>query len=293
MWNYGVHDIFGRLMERRRRLVPGEIWVITPFAAAPRPETDAFADRASCHYKITQVCCIISELFSNTEPCLYSLCYLSVTLSSGGIAMPTWLKITCVTVKAGTYPSADHVLPVRPRPWPTSHTVRAIYTSSDRLNFVDDLWKADSTCSTRKPQIVVLNVGSNDLAHIAHPDPASVIALIDKIVTFAKHLQSEYGVSVIVINSVLPRDGNMQCNADTFLTNSNHFNTMLEQWCDSVEGLVFNHMRGFYRHYVDKKEVPLPVSHWTSDGIHCNETYARKFHQRLRFAILHATTILD
>ena len=44
--------------------------------------------------------------------------------------------------------------------------VSGLFTALQNINLVSDLWKAESTVVVLKPEIVLLHVGSNDLAHL-------------------------------------------------------------------------------------------------------------------------------
>ena len=111
------------------------------------------------------------------------------------------------------------------------------------------------------------------------------------VVAFAKQLVCAYGVEIVIFNSMVPRDSrNMKCDAPTFSANMAYFNNIL---CDAAEhdkNLRYNHLRGFSKQKVNKKDMFLPVSTWSHDGIHCNPTYMAKYLQRLRFAIMNATS---
>ena len=167
--------------------------------------------------------------------------------------------------------------------------VRGVYTSSQRINLISDLWKSESTAISIRPSFVLLHVGSNDLAQMTHVNKTSAKNSAMLVVDFANSLVNDLGVNWVIFNSVVPRDSsNMQCSADVFSTNINHFNSVLLKEADKHKHLIYNHLRGFYKVKVDNKDLPLAISTWSHDGIHCNETAMAKYVQRTRFGIISA-----
>ena len=105
------------------------------------------------------------------------------------------------------------------------------FTSSQNIDLVSDLWKAESTVVAISPQIVLLHIGSNDLAHFIQDDKSAIITISTSLVDFAKWLLDYFEVRFMIINSMVPRDShNMCCSADTFLTNTTHFSRKLGVW---------------------------------------------------------------
>ena len=112
------------------------------------------------------------------------------------------------------------------------------------------------------------------------------------VVDFAEYLHKQLHVECVIINSVVPRNSkNMSCSAEVFRANMAHFNAVIENYCVSSrkQGLIYNHLRGFFNHKINKRDVPLAPEVWTTDGIHCNP---EKYKLRVRFAIMDATTRL-
>ena len=167
--------------------------------------------------------------------------------------------------------------------------VRGVYTSSQRINLISDLWKSESTAISIRPSFVLLHVGSNDLAQMTHVNKTSAENSAMLVVDFANSLVNDLGVNRVIFNSVVPRDSsNMRCTADVFSTNMHHFNSVLLKEADKHKHLIYNHLHGFYKVKVDNKDLPLAISTWSHDGIHCNETAMTKYVQRTRFGIISA-----
>ena len=164
-----------------------------------------------------------------------------------------------------------------------AHCVRTLYS----INLVSDLWKTDESTVSIEPDIVALSLGSNDLAQMRAVDPDMVESLSATIIHFAQELLTKYTVKSIIINSIVPRTHRILSTPAAFRANMEHFNSILSQWCDKNDNATYNHFRGFYAHYEkDNTQSPLPVSHWSNDGNHPNDTFMDKFLQRLRFAIM-------
>ena len=115
--------------------------------------------------------------------------------------------------------------------------VSGLFTASQNINLVCDLWKAESTVVAIRPEIVLLHVGSNDLAHIVQDDVSAVAAIATSVVDFAKRLLDHFGVRFVFINSMVPRNSNnMSCSADVFLKNMTHFNRKVRHLSEAVQG---------------------------------------------------------
>ena len=143
--------------------------------------------------------------------------------------------------------------------------VSGLFTASQNINLVCDLWKAESTVVAIRPEIVLLHVGSNDLAHIVQDDELAFAAIATFVVDFAKGLLDHFGVRFVIINSMVQRNSNnMSCSADVFLKNMTHFNRKIRHLSEAVQGVSYNHLHGFYRRKVQNKDVALPISCWES-----------------------------
>ena len=142
------------------------------------------------------------------------------------------------------------------------------------------------------PSIVLLHVGSNDLAHVVTVNPMKTLELATLVVDFAEYLHKQLHVECVIINSVVPRNSNnMSCSAEVFRANMAHFNAVIENYCVSSrkQGLIYNHLRGFFNHKINKRNVPPAPEVWTTDGIHCHPEWMAKYKLRVRFAIMDAT----
>ena len=170
-----------------------------------------------------------------------------------------------------------------------AHRVRRIYTSAEWIYLISDLRKSESTIVSVTPKIALIHAGSNDLTQLHQVNEGQAEAAAMLVVAFAKQLVCDYGVEIVIFNSMVPQDShNMNCDTPTFSANMPYFNNILYDTAEHDKHLHFNHLRGFYKQKVNNKDMFLPVSTWSHDGIHCNPTYMAKYLQRLRFAIMNA-----
>ena len=125
-----------------------------------------------------------------------------------------------------------------------------------------------------RPQVVLLEFGSNDLACGAEPLPVA-----SAIVALAKELVS-LGVRRTIIFGPLIRTANLSVTLDIMTANSRRCNTILYHLCDVEKQLEFRTHNGFW---------DVPVHQWSRDGIHPNTQEGRRKHKRsIRFAALEA-----
>jgi len=160
-----------------------------------------------------------------------------------------------------------------------------VYTCAQHLNMVYHLPEYTHTIMKTSPSIVVLDIGSNDLAHITDVQPDISLQLATQIVQFAKSL-IDYGVKLILINSILPRTGRISCSPEVFTKNAQSTNSYLKQLTDVEQRIKFNKLRGFFG--TDQAySSPPTVETWSNDGIHCNKNGSEQLYaKRLRHGLL-------
>ena len=114
------------------------------------------------------------------------------------------------------------------------HRVTGLYTAANDINLIEHLNKAEATVRNVMPSIVLLHVGSNDLAHAVTVNPMETLELATLVVDFAEYLPKQLHVECVIINSVVPRNSNnMSCSAEVFRANMAHFNAVIENYCVS------------------------------------------------------------
>ena len=163
------------------------------------------------------------------------------------------------------------------------HHVRRIYTHSNYIVTIKDLARCAILVSNIKPKIVMIDIGSNDIAHITKVNPALMLNLATQLTDFASQLSTE----VVILNGILPRTAGISADVVTFQKNSDLYNTFLKNICDTSKNMVYNKLRGFTHTWIDNVEHSRPVSDWSTDGIHCNTTQSMKqYRTRVKQAIL-------
>ena len=159
----------------------------------------------------------------------------------------------------------------------------AAYTVGDDIVLVSDLPRSRRDVRALGPAVVVVDIGPNDIARLTAVDHGAMLRLAMDVHKFAMSLD----VAMVVLNAVLPRTDRLTCSPDIFLTNAKSNNKILCNLAGS-EGspcVVFNQMRGFFGQSSGSGE--LPVSSWSSDGIHPNrEDSMRRYRNRIRQCIL-------
>ena len=159
-----------------------------------------------------------------------------------------------------------------------------VYTSSNLINFIDDLHTANSTIDQVRPQIVLIDIGSNDVAQLHTVAPNATLSLANRVFEFAQSLN----LPLVIINAILPRTSNIHSSAEIFRQNAANYNHALATICSSTDTIRYNKMRGFHYYYDhNDQQQHRPVTHWSTDGIHCDTELSKKqYRNRIRHAIL-------
>lgn len=167
--------------------------------------------------------------------------------------------------------------------WGISDHVRGVYTYCDGVVRIRDIDIALSTVRRVRPGVVLIDIGSNDLAHVDEVNPNLMLRLVTQLTDFALALPT----SKVVLNAILPRTGNITCAPEVFRENAEHFNNFLFNICDPPSKIVFHRPRGFWMTHVGGKERVCEVHEWSTDGIHCNMPASMgRYRARTRRAVL-------
>jgi hypothetical protein len=168
-----------------------------------------------------------------------------------------------------------------------SDFITSVYTESDNLNFIGDLDRSYTSICHVDPMVVVIDIGSNDIAQCFSGDPWAMLALATQVHDFATSIQKGALHPLIIINAVIPRINNMQCDPQTFRINAMQYNKCLGVLCDTKDGIVINKMRGFNFTNTDRQEQPREVISWSNDGIHPDMPGSmERYRNRVRHCIL-------
>ena len=167
------------------------------------------------------------------------------------------------------------------------NTFGAVYTESSGLNLVDQLVQASNLITSTRPSAAILDIGSNDIAHVTTFDPNAMLELAVKVHNFA----SSMAPNLVIVHAVLPRTKLSWCSAEIFRKNAAQYNQCLRTLCEGTtdKALVFNGMRGFWHEETDAdgKSHPKLVNTWSDDGIHADTPNGMTAYQkRMRLCLL-------
>ena len=163
-----------------------------------------------------------------------------------------------------------------------SNHLRAIYTHCNYINLIKDLPRCAAITQKIEPSIVVIDIGSNDLANIKTRDHIKMLQLATQVTDFAASIPAK----VVIIHAILPRTARITPSTETFQDNVDLYNNFLKNICETSDNLIYDKLRGFRNIWIDNVEYPLKVSDWSTDGIHCNSQSMKKYKARVRQAIL-------
>ena len=140
--------------------------------------------------------------------------------------------------------------------------------------------------------MVVIDIDTNDIARLTADDHVAILNLVTSVHEFARSLH----VSLVIVNVVIPHCKGLSCSPEVFMSNAKRYNSMLKTLAESSDNpsIVVNKMRGFFGDGLSQNA--LPVSRWSSDGIHannpesikrnCNRTSHRVLENLYRFVSL-------
>ena len=158
-----------------------------------------------------------------------------------------------------------------------------VYTAANDIVFIHELEHTRRTIATVKPGVVVIDIGTNDIARLTADDHVAILNLVTRVYEFARSLH----VSLVVVNAVIPRCKGLSCSPDVFMTNAKRYNSILKTLVENSDNpaIVVNKMRGFFGDGFSKNA--LPVLRWSSDGIHANNAESIKhYRNRTRHCVL-------
>ena len=155
-----------------------------------------------------------------------------------------------------------------------------VYTYCDHINFISDLNTFTSFIRVNNisPDIVVLDIGSNDLAKLKAFNRNACLNLAGEVFDICQTILSSTSTKCVVVKSVLPRTARIQSSPQTFSNNLDLYNHCIKQFCDTEPRINYIKTKGFYQHL---------VTTWSNDGIHCNKTSAQRYKIRLRHSLLY------
>ena len=124
------------------------------------------------------------------------------------------------------------------------HHVEGVYTYAGNVVMADDLTHSIPLIRAVRPNIVLMDIGSNDLANLHMTDHFSSLDLATRVFDKAKQYNEQCSVPMVIINSILPRSNNIACMANVFLGNAEHYNNVVSNYCDK-KNIIYNKQGDF------------------------------------------------
>ena len=115
------------------------------------------------------------------------------------------------------------------------------------------------------PEIVVVNMGTNDLCNIIRTGTGNPQQLAADMVAEAKYWRAHHGVETVVFMSVLRREAGYVGTPYTFTKLMGRFNDELARMTEAEPGLWLHHVEGFD---CRTDGTSMPVSEWSRDKSH-------------------------
>ena len=171
-----------------------------------------------------------------------------------------------------------------------THHFHKAYVAAQGVNLISDLCLpcCVDLVNFVEPDVVFIDIGSNDLANMAHEDPGAILTLVTSLTDYAATLRCK----VVILSTVLPRTARLAGSPELFDSIRTQYNTMLYHVCSASEKLAYHSHRGFEKAHtlVSGAEVTRTraVCEWSDDGIHCNAVAMPRYIQRVRQSILHS-----
>ena len=116
-----------------------------------------------------------------------------------------------------------------------------VYTVSDNIVFLDDLLNAAHFIIDSCPSVLLIDIGSNDVAHLIQRAPAQTLNLACRIMDVVGLVQAKS----TIVNAILPRTVNISCSPDVFLENSADYNNYMSNFAAVHDSVHYNKMKGF------------------------------------------------
>lgn len=170
-----------------------------------------------------------------------------------------------------------------------SRHLQGVYTCSENINLISHLSRTIPLLKQLKitPDIIMLQVASNDIAGFQSYQPQSCQQLVHQLRLYADLLFQSVGVKLIIFNSVLPRTARLAASPQVFEQNLTSFNQQLKDACaHSNANIKFHKLRGFYGLSGSDSTTPA-VTTWSDDGIHCAGPAENHYEARIRHGLLY------
>ena len=164
------------------------------------------------------------------------------------------------------------------------HHFKRLYTISQGVIFIRDLYQHVQNIDqfVSNPTVIILDIGSNDLAQLHRSTPDRCLKLASELVDMAETLTLHRLIKLVIIHSVVPRFSRINSTIDNFYKNFVSFNKYVQHLCSITDSVQYHKLRGFFH----RNRTSSHSTWWTSDGIHCNARGLDTYKARLRHGLL-------
>ena len=166
------------------------------------------------------------------------------------------------------------------------------FTMAEGITFVSHLPHANNYLSSISPRVLIIDIGSNDMARLQTVDRPTAESLAYQTIQFALNSTADR----VIINAVIPRTAGLSCpDGEVFFQNMTMYNDRVREACDNhVHFLIFNKQQGFtFTNANGNIPHRRPVSDWSTDGIHCSGQSMATYVSRLHGTVLDAVKSLN
>jgi hypothetical protein len=173
-----------------------------------------------------------------------------------------------------------------------THRYKRIYTHASNITFIADLVRDIDHILSVRPDNILLNIGSNDLAALFDDfTEAQVIAIAHQLRDFIQFSVPNH--IIVVCMGVVPRLQGINSTPANFREAARIFNTEMQLLEDQARNmhepsnLRFNKMRGWDFVQVNNQHIELDPRSWCNNaGIHPrDDVYTTKFKESVKRAL--------
>ena len=140
-----------------------------------------------------------------------------------------------------------------------------------------------------QPDLVILNISSNDLAQRNVDFKEIARKLMEKM----HYLVRSHNVQSVVYLSELKRcdtpnkrgKGRLQCSPETFRSRVMSYNALIQDNCKKYQAFHFHWLQGFWW---DAKKNEVPIASWSYDRLHPGPSFSSEGFQRYYWAFRNA-----
>ena len=133
-----------------------------------------------------------------------------------------------------------------------------IYTICQNLNLVSQLQSKIRVIRQLQPDIIIIDIGSNDLSSLTEFNPTVCLKLANEVVQFAEVvLSSVSAIKKVILNSVIPTFWRIACDKNTCMQNAQCYNQIIKNLTEDSNNIHYCKLRGFYNSFPVNDTLPF------------------------------------